>query len=403
LREDFPILLQHLHGRKRLAYLDNAATTQKPRSVIQALRQYYETSNSNVHRALHVLAERATQGYEEARGKVARLIGADDTRSIIFTRGTTESINLIAHGWGRKFVSRGDEIVLTEMEHHSNLVPWQLLAAEVGAHLRFVPVLEDGTLDLGAYRNLLNRRTKLVSVTHVSNVLGTVNPVAEIAALAREAGARVAVDAAQSVPHRVVKVNDLGCDFLSFSGHKMCGPTGIGALYGRPERLEEMAPFMGGGEMIEKVFADHATWAEIPHKFEAGTPNIAGAFGLAAAIDYLEGIGFEAIERHEKELTAYALSRLRGLPGLRIHGEAPERGGVVSFSLPGVHPHDAAQFLDREGVAIRAGHHCAQPLMRKLGVVATSRASLYVYNLEEDIDQLVAGLVKTMEFFDRGR
>jgi cysteine desulfurase/selenocysteine lyase len=288
------------------------------------------------------------------------------------------------------------------MEHHSNMIPWQLLAREKGATLKFIPVREDGTLDLDVYRNLLDPRVKLVSVTHMSNVLGTINPIKEMTALAHRAGALMMVDAAQSVPHLPVDVQNLDCDFLAFSGHKMCGPTGIGVLYGKPEILETMDPFMGGGEMILKVFWDHATWAEVPHKFEPGTPPIAEAFGLGAAVDYLAGLGMDALQAHEKKLTRYALERLKEVPGLRIFGAAPDRGGAISFELPGIHAHDVAQFVDREGVAIRAGHHCAQPLMRKLGVPATGRASLYLYNLESEIDQLVAALIKTREFFNHG-
>jgi len=399
VRGDFPILAEHVHEGKPLIYLDNAATTQKPRAVIDALAAYYERANSNVHRALHQLAVRATGGYEAVRKKVADFINAPDESGIIYTRGTTEGINLVAHSWGRKFVGEGDEIILTEMEHHSNLIPWQLLAREKGAKLRFVPVREDGTLDLEVYRTLLGLRTRLVAVSQMSNVLGTINPVKEIIELAHEHGARVVVDAAQSVPHMPVDVQALGCDFLAFSGHKMCGPTGIGVLYVRDAELEKMEPFQGGGEMIEKVRLESATWAEPPHKFEAGTPNIAGVFGLGAAIDFLSSIGMDAIRAYEVDLTRYMLEQLKTIPGLKVFGHAPERGGAVAFELPGVHPHDIAQFVDREGVAIRAGHHCAQPLMRKLGVVATARASIYFYNLPREVDTLVKALVSTKGFF----
>jgi cysteine desulfurase/selenocysteine lyase len=400
IRRDFPILARTIHDGKPLVYLDNAATSQKPQVVIDAVADYYRAINSNVHRGLHQLAEQATEGYEAVRGKVAALIGAADARAIVYTRGTTESINLVAHGWGRKFIQAGDEIVLSEMEHHSNIVPWQLLAGERGATLRYIPMREDGVLDLDAYRRLLGGRVKLVSVTHMSNVVGTINPVREMVRWAHEAGAVFVVDAAQSVPHLPTDVQDLGCDFLAFSGHKMCGPTGIGVLYGRPDRLEEMNPFMGGGDMIHKVNWDHSTWAEVPYKLEPGTPNIAGVFGLGAAIDYLQAIGLAAIHAYETELIRYALQRLSEVPGLRIFGQAPERGGAISFVLPGIHAHDVAQFVDREGVAIRAGHHCAQPLLRKLGVPATGRASLYFYNLREEIDALVVALLKTQKFFE---
>lgn len=400
IRSEFPILSTRTKSGKRLAYLDSAATTQKPLCVIDAVSAYYKTANSNVHRALHELAARATEGYEGARKKVAAFIGASAAESIVFTRGTTESMNLIAHGWGDKFLGPGDEIILTEMEHHSNLVPWQLLAARRGITLRFIPVLDDGTLDLKAYEQLLGPRTRLVSVTHMSNVLGTINPIKEMAATAKAEGALFAVDAAQSVPHMRVDVQDLDCDFLAFSGHKMCGPTGIGVLYARPELLADMDPFMGGGEMILKVKLEESTWADPPYRFEAGTPNIAGAFGLAAAMDFLERVGLDAVHAHEQTLLAYALNRLEEIPGMQTYGAAPQRGGLVSFNLGDVHPHDVAQFADREGVAIRAGHHCAQPLMRRLGVMATGRASLYLYNTEEDVDQLVAALIRTREFFN---
>jgi cysteine desulfurase/selenocysteine lyase len=403
IQSDFPILSEVLHDGKRLVYLDNAATTQKPRVVLDALNAYYTKANSNVHRALHQLAQRATTGYEEVRSKVASLLHAEGGDTIVYTRGTTESINLVAHAWGRAHLSEGDEIILTEMEHHSNLVPWQLLAREKGVHLRFVPVLEDGTLDLAAYKELLGSKTKLVALVHMSNVLGTINPVAEMTRLAHEQGARVLLDAAQSVPHGPVDVQALGCDFLAFSAHKLCGPTGIGVLYIKPGLADEMNPFMGGGEMILKVKLEESTWAEPPYKFEAGTPNIAGVFGMGAAIDYLQEIGMEEVFQREQELAVYARTQLEQVQGLRLFGHAPERGGVFSFELDGVHPHDVAQFVDREGVAIRAGHHCCQPLMRKLGVTATSRASLYFYNTRKDIEQLVQALDKTREFFNHGR
>jgi cysteine desulfurase / selenocysteine lyase len=401
IRKEFPILFQTVRDGKPLVYLDSAATTQKPVEVIEALNRYYREINANVHRAIHRLAELATASYEEARTKIARFLHAPGERSIIYTRGTTESINLVAYSWGRKFIAAGDEIVLTEMEHHSNLIPWQLLAQQTGAKLKFIPVREDGTLDMDAYARLLSPRVKLVAFAHVSNVLGTVNPAREIVAAARRAGAVTLVDAAQSAPNMPVDVQALGCDFLAFSGHKMCGPTGFGVLYAREDLQEAMEPFHGGGEMISKVFFDHATWAEIPHKFEAGTPDISGAIGLGVAIDYLERIGMPAIHAYEKDLTAYAMRRLRDIDGLRIHGTAEDHGGAISFELAGIHPHDVAHFVDQDGIAIRAGHMCAQPLMRKRGVSALSRASLYFYNVRDDIDRLVESLQRVKGFFDR--
>ena len=403
IRADFPILNQLIHDKKQLAYLDNAATTQKPAIVVCGLCDYYQAFNANVHRSLHYLAEQATQRFDDARKKMAAFIGAPNTRSVIFTRGTTEGINLVAWSWGRKFLQAGDEIVLTEMEHHSNLVPWQLVAREKGAVLRFVPVLDDGTLDQDAYARLLaSGRVKLAAFTHVSNVLGTINPVKKMTALAHKAGAVVLVDAAQSVPNRAVNVVDIDCDFLAFSGHKMLAPTGIGMLYGRESLLERMDPFLAGGEMINRVDLDRATWADLPQKFEAGTPSIAGAIGMGTAATYLSKIGMDVIEAYEQKLTRYAMARLAEIPGLRVFGHAPERGGAISFEVEGVHPHDMAQFADREGVAIRAGHLCAQPLMRKLGVPAVSRASVYFYNLESEIDQLAAAILKAKEFFAHG-
>lgn len=402
LREEFPILTQMVHGSKPLAYLDNAATTQKPAMIVCALCDYYEECNANVHRSVHYLAGQATGLFEDARKKIAAFIGAPDLRTVIFTRGTTESINLVASAWGRKFVEAGDEIICTEMEHHSNLIPWQLLAKEKGAVLKFVPVLEDGTLDQGAYREMLSPRVKLVAFTHVSNVLGTVNPVKEMTAAAHKVGAIVLVDAAQSVPHMPTNVVDIDCDFLAFSGHKMCGPTGIGILYGRESLLNNMDPYMVGGEMINKVTQKGATWAELPHKFEAGTPNIAGAIGLGTAVDYLSGLGMDKIETYERELTKYTVDTLNRISGLILFGRAPERGGAISFKVEGIHPHDLAQFTDQEGIAIRAGHMCAQPLMQKLGVPAVSRASLYFYNLEEEIDGLAVAIEKAKEYFLHG-
>jgi cysteine desulfurase/selenocysteine lyase len=400
-RADFPILSTTVRDGKPLIYLDNAATTQKPEAVIQGLGDYYREMNANVHRGIHRLAEVATEHYEEARRKAAAFINAPSGKTIIFTRGTTEGINLVARSWGDKFIGEGDAIVLTEMEHHSNLVPWQLLAQRRKAKLLFVPVRDDGTLDLDAYAKLLSPRVKLVSVTHASNVLGTVNPVRQIVEAAHRVGAKVLIDGAQSVPHQAVDVQAIGCDFLAFSGHKMVGPTGIGVLYAREELQEAMDPFMGGGEMISKVTLEQSTWAEIPHKFEAGTPNISGAIVLGVAMDYLRGVGLENVHAYVTDLAGYTIRRLGEVPGLKIIGHAPERGGAVSFALEGIHPHDVAHFVDKDGIAIRAGHMCAQPLMRRFGYPALSRASLYFYNLRDDVDQLVTSLVRVKDYFSR--
>lgn len=402
IRRDFPILAQRVRGGKPLVYLDSAATSQKPHRVIEATRRYYEEINANVHRGIHRLAELATESYEEARRRVAAFIGAPSETQIIYTRGTTEGTNLVAHAWGRKFLKPGDEIVATVMEHHSNLVPWQLLAAATGAALKYIPVRGDGSLDLEAYRALLGGRVKLVAVTQMSNVLGTVNPVREIIADAHRAGALALVDGAQSVPHLPVDVQALDCDFLAFSGHKMCGPTGIGILYGKAEHLEAMDPFQAGGEMINRVTLERSTWADLPHKFEAGTPDIAGAIGLGEAVDYLRAHGMERLHRVEQALTAHAIRVLAEVPGLRIHGTTPGRGGAISFELDGVHPHDVAHFVDQDGIAIRAGHMCAQPLMRQLGVPALSRASLYFYNSPDEVDALAQSLRRVREYFTRG-
>ncbi len=402
LRRDFPILSQRVRGGKPLVYLDNAATTQKPHVVLQALQQYYEEINANVHRGIHRLAELATESYEESRLKIARFINAPAGKCMVFTRGTTEGINLVAHAWGRKFIKAGDEILLSELEHHSNLVPWQLLAQQTGANLKFIPIRDDGTFDLEAGLALVSSRTKLVAFAQMSNVLGTIAPVREIIDAARAVGARVLIDGAQSVPHLHVDVREMDCDFLAFSGHKMCGPTGIGALYAREELLESMDPFQGGGEMISKVFYDHATWADIPHKFEAGTPDISGAIGLGVAIDYLNKVGLSNIHDYEVQLTDYAVRQLSSIKGLKIHGRAKERGGAVSFEIEGVHPHDVAHFVDQDGIAIRAGHMCAQPLMRKRGVSALSRASFYFYNTREEVDALTESIKRVKEYFSRG-
>jgi cysteine desulfurase/selenocysteine lyase len=399
VRKDFPILETLPHG-KRLVYLDSAATSQRPRQVIDRMVHFYEAENANVHRGVYELGEKATAAYEGAREAAARYIGARSTRSIVFTRGTTESINLVRYSWGRANIHEGDEILVTEMEHHSNLVPWQLLAQESGAVLRHLPIDDEGKLRVDLLGEYITDRTKLVAVTLMSNVLGTITPVRQIADAAHSVGARVLVDAAQAAPHVVFDVNELDCDFLGYSSHKMLGPTGAGVLYGREDLLEEMPPFLGGGEMIREVWADRATWNEIPYKFEAGTMNIAQAVGMGAAIEYLEALGRDSIRAHEKELTKYALGRLAET-GATIYGpgDVEERGGVVSFNLEEVHPHDMATIVDQEGVCIRAGHHCAQPLMRKLGVPATARASFYVYNSTDDVDVLVEALEKSKEWF----
>lgn len=398
VRRDFPILDQEVHGQP-LIYFDNAATSQKPRAVIDALRQYYEHNNANVHRGLHELSSRATEAYESARRRVADYLGAASADEIIFTRGTTESINLVAQAWGGKFLGAGDVVLLTEMEHHSNLVPWQLLAERTGARLRFVPVREDGRLALEQLPQLLTPEVKLFAFTHVSNSLGTINPVAELCREARAAGALTLVDAAQSAGHLPIDLQELGCDFLAFSGHKMCGPTGIGALYGRAEVLETMPPWHGGGEMIVSVSLEKSTYKEPPHRFEAGTPNIAGAIGLAAAIEYLERIGRPAIFAHDSELAAYAAEQLAELPGMRLLGPTEARGALVGFVIKGVHPHDLTTFADQKGLALRGGHHCNQPLMRKFGLPGTTRASFYFYNTSAEIDRMMEILRAAVRFF----
>jgi cysteine desulfurase/selenocysteine lyase len=397
-RADFPILGEEVNG-KPLIYFDNAATTQKPNQVIDAISDYYRHYNANVHRAIHKLGEKATEAFEKSRKTVARFISAPSEKQVIFTRGTTESINLVASGWGRKFISVGDEIILSEMEHHSNLIPWQLLAKEVGAKLKFIPFKEDGTIDFPVYETLLGSRTKLVAITHMSNVFGTINPVIRIVQMAHDRGIPVLFDAAQSVPHLPVDVEHLNCDFFAFSGHKMLGPTGIGILYAKSQILENMNPYQGGGEMIKSVWFEEATWNEIPHKFEAGTPNIAGAIGLASAVEYLENVGMVNLTLYEQELTTYGLEKMAEIQGMKIYGAAPERGGVISFNLGDIHPHDLSHFLDQQGIAVRAGHHCAQPVMRKLNIAATTRVSFYFYNTKEEIDYFVDQLQKAKEFF----
>ena len=400
IRKDFPILEREIRPGVRLTYLDSTATSQKPLSVLRAMDDYYRHSNANIHRGVHTLAEEATALYEAAREKIARFINAASARQIIYTRNTTESINLVAYSWARANLIQGDLVLLTEMEHHSNLVPWQMLQAERGIELDFIQVTEDGLLDLEAYGTLLSRRPKLVSFTHMSNVLGTINPAAEMIHLAHDAGAITMVDGAQSVPHLTVDVQALDADFYAFSAHKMCGPTGIGALYGKAALLESMPPFLGGGDMIKEVKLRSFRPNTLPHKFEAGTPAIAEAVGFGAAVDYLTSLGMDNIAAHEHQITEYALERLEEIPGVKLFGpSADKKGGVAAFTLEGVHPHDVAQILDRDGIAVRAGHHCAQPLHEKFGIPATSRASFYLYNTKDEVDLLVNGIYKVKEMF----
>jgi cysteine desulfurase / selenocysteine lyase len=400
IRKDFPILSRQVHG-KALAYLDSTASSQKPLAVIEAMDTYYRTYNANIHRGVYAISEEATAAMDKARIKTARFINARQSKQIIFTRNTTESINLVAYSWGNANIHAGDLIILTEMEHHSNLVPWQLLAERTGARLEFVPVTDDGLLRQDIYAQLLEQGPKLVAFTHMSNVLGTINPAQEMIAQAHAAGAIVLLDAAQSVPHFPVDVQALDVDFLCFSSHKMLGPTGIGVLYGKRDLLEAMPPFMGGGDMIRKVSLRHSTWNDLPWKFEAGTPAIAEAIGLGAAVDYLNELGMDFVMEHEREITTYAMQQLKTIPEVTIYGPAvSQRGGVISFTLGDIHPHDLASILDQEvGVAIRAGHHCAQPLMERYGLAATARASFYVYTIKEEIDILVQGLRKAQEIF----
>ncbi len=399
VRPDFPVLDQEIHGHP-LVYLDNAASSQKPVRVIEALDRYYRSTHANVHRGAHRLSARATEAYEEARGKVAGHLGAGDPDEVVFVRGTTEAVNLVAGSWGAAELEEGDEVVLTRMEHHSNIVPWQLVAERTGARLRWADVTPEGRLDLEHLEGLLGDRTRMVALTHVSNTLGTVNPVGEVARMADEAGALCLVDGAQAAPHMDLDVGEIGCDFYAFSGHKMCGPTGIGGLWARRELLERMPPWQGGGEMISRVSVDGSTWADVPQKFEAGTPHIAGAVGLGAAVDYLQEVGLDRIRAHERELTDYAVDRLGEIEGLELYGPTDDtRAGVLSFRFGDIHAHDMATILDQRGVAIRAGHHCNQPLMDHLGVEATARASLYLYNTREEIDALVDGIHFAAEIF----
>ncbi|GAB2906510.1 cysteine desulfurase [Paralcaligenes ginsengisoli] len=398
---DFPILARKIRG-KRLVYLDNGATTQKPASVIDAERDFYRDANANIHRGVHSLSQHATDLYEAGRERVRSFLNAGRSEEIVFTRGTTEAINLVAFSWGRAQLKPGDEIILSGMEHHSNIVPWQLIGEQTGAVLRVVPISDRGELDMEAYGKLLGPRTRLVAVVHVSNALGTVNPIAEIARQAHEAGAKVLVDGAQAVAHQAVDVQALDCDFYVFSGHKLYGPTGIGALYARHELLSAMPPWQGGGDMIRTVSFERTTYADIPQRFEAGTPNIAGVIGLAAAIDYVQGLGMDRIAAHEQAILAYGTDALTRLPGLRLIGTAHDKAGILSFVVEGIHPHDLGTILDTEGIAIRAGHHCAMPVMTRYGIPGTARASLALYNDERDIDALVAGILKAQAMFGKG-
>lgn len=400
VRADFPILHQEVRPGVPLVYLDSAASSQKPRQVIEAMDEYYRKYHSNVHRGIHALSEAATNAYEGARVKIARFINAPNPHQVIYTRNTTEALNLVVRSWGKTNIGEGDEILLTEMEHHANLVPWQMLAEETGAMIRYVPFNADGTLDLTDLPQLLTEKTRVFAFTAMSNVFGTITPVKKLVAAAHDVGAIAVVDAAQSVPHMPVDVQDLDCDFLAFSAHKMCGPTGIGILYGKTELLEEMPPFLGGGDMIRRVTLEGSTWNDLPWKFEAGTPSIAEAIGLGAAVDYLTELGMAEVHRHEQFITNYALEALSEISGLRLLGPpAAQKGGVATFTLDGVHPHDIAQLLDEDGIAIRAGHHCAMPLHQKLGLAASARASFYVHTKTEEVDQLVKSLHRAKSVF----
>jgi cysteine desulfurase/selenocysteine lyase len=398
IREDFPILQQTVHG-KPLVYLDNAATTQKPRAVLDALIAYYSEDNANVHRGVHLLSERATQAFEDARVTVQRFINAASAHEIVFTRNATEGINLVAQTFARTRLGPGDEVVISAMEHHSNIVPWQMVCEEKGASLRVIPITDEGALKLEEYERLLGSHTKLVSIVHLSNVLGTINPVQQMIATAHRRGVPVLIDGSQATHHMTVDVQALDADFYVFTGHKLYGPTGIGVLYGKERLLEEMPPYQGGGDMIKSVTFEKTTYNALPYKFEAGTPNIAGAIGLAAAVDYVTGIGLDRISAHERELLAHGTAALSGVPGLTLVGTAAEKSSVLSFVMDGVHPHDIGTVVDQEGVAIRTGHHCAQPLMQRLGIPATARASLALYNTREEIDALVAALHKVRQLF----
>jgi len=403
IRQDFPILDQIVNDEP-LIYLDNGATTQKPVQVLNVLRDYYLNDNANVHRGVHTLAERATAEYEKARGKVRKFINAPFVEEVLFTRGTTTSLNWVAQSLGNLVIEPNDEIVISVMEHHSNIVPWQELAKRKGATLRFIEITKDGKMDMESAKNLINERTKIVSIAHVSNVLGTTNPIKELAELAHANNAYLVVDGAQSTPHTPIDVQDLACDFFAFSGHKMCGPTGIGVLWGKKELLEQMEPVEFGGEMIDFVYRDHSTWADLPYKFEAGTPNIAGAIALGAAIDYLSELGMENIHAYEQELINYVLPKLQAIDGLTVYGpqNPAEHSSVIAFNIDGLHPHDVSSALDMQGIAVRAGHHCAQVLIKELAVSSTARASFYIYNTKEECDMLVEAILKTKEFFAHG-
>jgi len=398
LRAEFPILRESAHGHP-LVYLDNAATTQKPRAVLDAIARYYETSNANVHRGVHMLSERATAAFEQARAEAAAFLNAAHVHEIVFTRNATESINLVAYSWGQQNLGSGDEVLISAMEHHSNIVPWQLACERTGARLRVIPIDDRGALDLDAFHRLLGSRTKLVAVSHLSNALGTINPVAEIAAAAHAAGAAVLVDGAQAAYHRAVDVRALGVDFYVCTGHKLYGPTGIGVLYGTTAQLDAMPPFLGGGDMISSVTFEKSTWNVLPYKFEAGTPHIEGAVGLAAAMRFIREIGFDWITAHESRLLAYGTEALSAVPGVRLVGTAPEKASILSFVMEGVHPHDIGTIVDQHGVAIRTGHHCAQPVMDRFGIPATARASLAMYNTSDDLDRLVAALHQVRRMF----
>jgi cysteine desulfurase/selenocysteine lyase len=400
IRKDFPILKRKING-KPLVYLDNAATTQKPQQVIDALVDYYTNHNANIHRGIHTLAEEATVMYEKARERIAKFINAKSSKEIIFVRNSTEAINLVAYSWGRASLKSGDEIILSESEHHSNLIPWQLIAKEKDIKLKFISIDPDGYLNLEEYKKLLSSRTRLVSIVHISNVLGTINPVSEIGKMAHKVGALFLIDGAQSVPRMPIKVSDLECDFLAASAHKMLGPTGIGFLYGKLDLLKSMPPFMGGGDMIREVYLEYSKWNDLPYKFEAGTPNIADAIGFGVAIDYLNTLGMENVFLHEKVLTDYALKRLLEIPQVTIYGpkNTDAKTGVISFSIKGVHPHDVAQILDKEGIAIRSGFHCAMPLHQKLKLPATCRASFYIYNIPSEVDKLVSAIYLAIKTF----
>ena len=400
VRRDFPILRENVHG-KPLVYLDNAATSQKPQLVIETLQKYYSLENANIHRGIHFLSERATQAYEDARAKVRGFLNAAESREIIFVRGTTEGINLVAQSYGRKFIGEEDEIILSAMEHHSNIVPWQILCEQVGARLRIIPMNDNGELLIDEYERLLSDRTKLVAVTHLSNALGTINPIKQIIQIAHRRGVPVLVDGAQAVPHLEVDVRDLDCDFYAFSGHKLYGPTGVGVLYGKASLLDAMPPYQGGGDMIRSVTFEKTLYNVLPYKFEAGTPNIAGGIGLGAAIDYLSQVGLELVTAYERELLDYATEAVSTISGVRIIGTAREKSGVLSFVLDGVHAHDIGTILDQEGIAIRTGHHCAMPVMQRFGVPATARASLAFYNTREEVDALVGAINNVKRMFSR--